>query len=154
MSVFLAHWDNKPTNQRLVCLDPVEPGATPSHDAPCERPLLMLQDLGATFGPTKVEYRHWVAAPIWADAASCRISMETMPYRGSAFPPVNISEEGRLFLASRLRQLSERQVTDLFTGARFPDPVSGDVPARDITPWVRTFMDKVAQIADRPPCPT
>ncbi len=153
ISVFMSHWDNKPSNQRLVCLDP--PGDTRvGSTTPCARPLLMLQDLGATFGPSKLDYTAWVNAPIWSDARTCEVSMETMPYHGSAFPPVNVSEAGRVLLASRLRQLSDRQVTDLFSGARFPDPASGDVPARDITPWVRAFLDKVRQIADRPPCPT
>jgi len=40
--VFLAHWDNKEDNQRLVCVD-----ATPhAADQPCATPLLMLQDVG------------------------------------------------------------------------------------------------------------
>ncbi len=136
MAVFLAHWDNKPPNQRLVCLD----SATgDSADPKCERPLLMLQDVGATFGPTKMRIEKWKASPIWADATSCRVDFTTMPYHGDGFPARTISEGGRALLASRMGQLTERQVSDLFLGAHFPDAVD----------WVPVFMRKVAEIANR-----
>jgi hypothetical protein len=143
ISVFLAHWDNKNTNQRLLCKDEA-----------CKTPLLILQDMGATFGPTKVNYDAWSALPIWKDAAGCVVSMETLPYEGVLFPPVQISEGGRALLAARLKKMSEAQIHALFRGARFPDPVSGNAPAHDLTPWVRAFQKKVREIADRPPCPS
>ena len=149
IAVFLAHWDNKNTNQRLVCLgeDDDDPG-------PCAAPLLMLQDLGATFGPSKVKFEKWSALPIWTDAATCTVSMSTLPYHGVLFPPIAISEAGRRLLGDKLRQLSETQITQLFTSARFPDAATGEVPARDVTPWVRAFQDKVKQIVERPACPS
>ena len=42
LAVFLAHWDNKAENQRLVCLSP-----TWTKGKPCPQPFLMLQDLGS-----------------------------------------------------------------------------------------------------------
>ena len=45
--------------------------------------------------------------------------METLPSGGATFAPVTITEGGRRLLASLLGQLSDRQLTDLFTGARF-----------------------------------
>ena len=52
LAMFLAHWDNKATNQRIVCLDQTASAPT-SASGRCEDPLLMIQDLGATFGPYK-----------------------------------------------------------------------------------------------------
>jgi hypothetical protein len=146
IAIFLGHWDNKSTNQRLACMGDTE---TTPDDASCRYPLLMLQDLGATFGPTKVNYEAWTAHPIWADERTCLVSMRSMPYEGILFPPTVISEAGRALLAERLTQLSTAQIHALFASARFPDPVTGAEPAADLTPWVRTFEAKVRQIADR-----
>jgi len=150
VAVLLGHWDNKAPNQRLVCLGP-EKGHDP--DAPCDVPLLMLQDVGATFGPTKVNYEAWSALPIWKDAATCTVSMETMPYEGILFPPVQISEGGRRLLAGRLRTLSRAEVQALFERAHFPRPVIDGKQAEDVLPWVDAFEAKIRQIADRAPCP-
>ena len=136
IAVFLAHWDNKPPNQRIVCLDSKKGD---SDDPRCNQPLLMLQDVGATFGPTKMRIEKWKAAPIWSDATSCRVDFTTMPYHGDGFPAVTISEEGRALLASRMRQLSERQVSDLFTAAHFPEPAA----------WTQVFLSRVAAITGR-----
>jgi hypothetical protein len=56
-------------------------------------------------------------------------------------------------LAARLTQLSESQLRAMFESARFPDPATGKTPG-DITAWVRTFQEKVRQIAQRSPCPS
>ena len=66
LSVFLAHWDNKSENQRLVCLSEKDwpDGGT------CRAPLAMLQDIGAAFGPKKVDLEGWTKAPIWANRAA------------------------------------------------------------------------------------
>jgi hypothetical protein len=146
MAVFLGHWDNKSTNQRLVCLGDT---AETAPELSCRDPLLMLQDLGATFGPTKVNYEAWTAMPIWEDETACLVSMRSMPYKGILFPPTRISEAGRALLADKLTQLSADQIRALFAGARFPDPVTGVEPAADVTPWARTFQAKVQQITGR-----
>ena len=150
IAIFLSHWDNKAANQRLVC-DEGKGGDDP--EARCKNPLLMLQDVGATFGPTKVEHDEWAAIPIWADEARCVVSLENLPYRGGRFTPIQISEGGRALIAGKLTQLSEEQIRALFQSARFPDPASGAVNG-DVTLWVKTFRDKVRQIAERPACPS
>ena len=61
-AVLLAHWDNKASNQRLMCLSPSAPDG-----GACARPFAYIHDLGATFGPNKMELDHWSKAPIWAD---------------------------------------------------------------------------------------
>jgi len=146
IAIFLGHWDNKARNQRLQC----EPG--PGDDDPsarCERPLLMIQDVGATFGPGKVEQSNWAATPIWADAAGCVVRL---PHIDGTFDSIKISEGGRLLIASRLRQLSEAQIQTIFNTAGFPDPSTGDANG-NVTAWVKAFKDKVRQIGERQPCP-
>ena len=80
--------------------------------------------------------------------------METLPSGGATFAPVAITEGGRRLLASLLGQLSDRQLTDLFTGARF-DKLKTFFPSRTdtITDWVRVFKHRVREISDGPPCP-
>lgn len=144
-ALFLAHWDNKASNQRLVCLgDRGDDG-----DAPCASPLLMIQDAGATFGPRKVDHAGWDAAPIWRDAEGCAVSMAGMPWGGATFTDTDISEEGRRLLAAKLTAIDDAQIETLFRSARFPDARTGEPNATDVGPWVATFKRKVAEIAGR-----
>jgi hypothetical protein len=114
LAVFLAHWDNKTENQRLVCLS-----RTWAQGTPCPQPFLMLQDVGATFGPRKVELDGWERASIWSDRATCTVSMEDLPHGGGTFPAARVSEEGRQFIVGLLAQLTDNQLVDLFSSARF-----------------------------------
>lgn len=150
LAVFLAHWDNKSANQRLVCLDelPAAPGQR------CAQPLLMIQDLGATFGPAKVNLTAWRDLPVWADRRSCTVSMRSLPYNGATFPEARISEAGRLQLARQLSQLSSNAVRSLFTDARFPEYHSGTDDERDLEVWMAAFRHRVDQITTGEPCPT
>jgi hypothetical protein len=150
MAVFLAHWDNKSDNQRLVCLsdDDWKPGAS------CRKPFAMLHDVGSSFGPSKIDLAAWERTPIWTDRGACTTSLRGAPYQGGTFAPVAIGDAGRRFLASLLRQLSDRQLTDLFTGARFHAvPASGGAEPAPVAAWVRVFRKKVAEIEEGPACP-
>ena len=145
MAVFLAHWDNKTTNQRLVCVgDRGEDG-----DGPCAQPLLMLQDLGATFGPKKVDYIGWKNSPIWRDPQGCVISMSHLPYRGATFSDVEISEEGRALLAAKLAPYDSRAIANLLLSSHFPDPDTGQLGGTNVQPWVDAFQEKAAAIRNR-----
>ncbi len=135
MAIFLHHWDNKTANQRLTC-----PG---SKTADCRHPLAMIQDVGSDFGPKKADLDTWKSKPVWADEASCTVTMKWMPYDGGTFEDVKISEEGRRLIGDRLKQISRAQIESLFNAAQL----------EDIPQWVATFEDKVRQIADRPSCP-
>jgi hypothetical protein len=134
-AVFIHHWDNKTSNQRLVC-----EGAK---SADCKHPLAMLQDVGADFGPKRVNVEKWQASPVWADEATCVVSMKHLPYGGGTFEDVQISEGGRRLLGDRLKQLSASQIEALFRVAGLDD-----VPR-----WVSAFQDKVRQVSDRKSCP-
>ena len=148
LAMLLAHWDNKAENQRLVCL----PGGD-LPDGGCSQPLAILQDLGASFGPSKLDLQNWRSTPVWADAAACRVSMKHLPWGGGTFPDRQISEDGRLFLLGLLGQLSQAQVQDLFAGARVE--LSEGILAEGKQPaaWAATFQDKVRQIREGGPCP-
>jgi hypothetical protein len=148
MAILLAHWDNKSENQRLVCLDRDWP-----KDAKCAKPFLMLQDVGATFGPRKMDLEAWEATPIWADRVACRVSMQDLPHGGATFATTVISESGRRFLAGLLAQLSDRQLSELFASARFDQKRGPMSAAAPVAEWVRVFKAKVAAISDGPSCP-
>ena len=135
MAIFLHHWDNKSSNQRLTCMD--------SKSADCAHPLAMIQDMGSEFGPKKVDLDNWRSKPIWTDSPKCLVSMRGMPYNGGTFEDVAISEGGRKLLAERLRQLTPAHIESLFTAARLED-----VPA-----WIPVFQDRVRQIVDHSACP-
>jgi hypothetical protein len=135
IAIFLHHWDNKSSNQRLMCAN--------ASTADCEHPLAMIQDVGSEFGPKKVQIEQWRSKPVWRDSAKCVVSMKGMPYNGGTFEDVAISEDGRRMLGERLRQLSAKQIETLFTAAGVED-----VPA-----WTAAFQDRVRQIVERPACP-
>lgn len=149
LAVFLAHWDNKAQNQRLVCLSRDWPEGTP-----CRAPFAMIQDLGGTFGPRKVDLEAWEHAAIFEDRARCRISMRGLPYDGATFAPVHISDTGRRHLGGLLAQLSDRQLADLFAGARFDRKRTLFTDVHPIAEWIRVFKSKVHAIANGPPCPS
>jgi hypothetical protein len=135
-AVFLHHWDNKSSNQRLTCVD----GKT----ADCAHPLAMIQDVGSEFGPKKVELANWKSKSVWfGDQTKCLVSMKGMPYNGGTFEDIQISEGGRKLLADRLGQLPRKQIETLFITAGLED-----VPA-----WTAAFEDRVRQIVERPSCP-
>jgi hypothetical protein len=147
-AILLAHWDNKAANQRLVCLAPAPPDSRP-----CPRPFALINDVGATFGPNKLELEHWKAAPIWVDRARCTVSMRQFPYSGGTFSDTVISEDGRRLIAGELASVTETQVTSLFAGARFREFIGGGRRDADERAWAEVFLDKVRQIVGGGPCP-
>jgi hypothetical protein len=153
LAMFLNHWDNKDKNQRLVCLGEEDPPGRVFDPRPCGRPLAMVQDLGGTFGPHKLDLLNWASTPIWADPVRCTVSMRALPYEGSTFPDWEITEEGRQFLAEPLSRLSAQQIRELFEGARLHRYPHKNPAAANVDNWVRAFQDKVRAISDRAPCP-
>jgi len=154
LAVMLQHTDNKPAQQRLVCLD--------KHDDrnDCVRPLMMINDLGLTFGrasrtnanlTSSANLEGWTRMPVWREGAGC---VGNLPHSltGSLTNP-GISEEGRRFLADLLEQLTDRQLYDLFDVARIklrprlPERGSSGFPRTE--DWVEAFKQKRTQIVDR-----
>ena len=148
VAMLLAHWDNKGANQRLVC-----PAGADRPDGSCTSPLAMIQDLGATFGPKKMDLHNWTQVAMWADPRACRVSMKTLPFGGATFGETQISEAGRQFALSLLRQLSREQLDTLFEAAGVTsfNHVIGE--AHLARAWTDAFFAKVDQIASAGPCP-
>jgi len=148
VAMLLAHWDNKGPNQRLLCPDGAERA-----DGSCRTPIAAIKDLGATFGPTRVDLDNWKKVAMWTDPAACRVSMKTLPFDGATFGEAQISEGGRQFALKLVRQLTPLQLNTLFEKsgvARFKTVLGdGDEPQA----WTDAFLAKVEQIASAGPCP-
>lgn len=147
VAMLLAHWDNKGANQRLLCPD----GAARS-DGSCRAPLAVMKDLGATFGPTRVDLNSWKNVPIWSDSGACRVSMKSLPFEGATFGEAQISEAGRQFAVKLLRPLTRQQLNTLFEAsgvAAFHGVIGSGHPSQA---WTDAFLAKVDQIASAGPC--
>jgi hypothetical protein len=154
VAVLLQHSDSKAKNQRIVCVEGGGEGET------CQTPLMMIQDLGVTFGRANalnlqprasVNLAEWRQLPIWKDASRC-VGNLAGSWTGTLKEPV-ISEDGRQFLADLLVQLSDQQISDLFETARVDlrprAPQDGRSGFPSVDEWVNAFKDKRAQIVER-----
>jgi len=148
LAVFLSHWDNKAENQRLVCLSDGWREGTP-----CREPFLLLQDVGSTFGPNRIDLSAWEQAEIWDDRAACKLSMEQLPYGGGTFGPTRVSERGRRFFVKLVGELTDAQLTELFSWARFDKSRSVWKQASPVSEWVRVFRKRARAISEGPQCP-
>ncbi|MFN2572017.1 MAG: hypothetical protein ABR537_10475 [Gemmatimonadales bacterium] len=145
LAVFLAHWDNKADNQRLVCMD---------HDAAssCRNPILMIQDLGSTFGPMKVNLSQWREMPVWIDRAGCVVSMKALPYQGGTFSDARISEAARVRVGEELESFSDAELRTWFGAARFPQYYASTDDGKDMEAWLQAYHRRVSQIRGAGPC--
>lgn len=155
LAVFLQHTDSKPQQQRLLCLDEAEEGA----ETTCRRPLLMINDLGLTFGRATtfnvndkaMNLAEWSTTPVWKGDTGC-IGNLPKSFTGTLDNPV-ISEGGRRFLADLLNQLTDAQIHALFETARVTlrlrDPLKARSGFPTVDEWVAAFKDKRTQISER-----
>ncbi len=170
LMVFIQHADTKADNQRLACYR--EEIADPDGDGigNCEKPVLMVQDLGSTFGGglgglhlSKTNFKDWERKPVWNLTKQAKYMAENKvrPCFGNLTPSKLsqeesmddpfISEEGRKFLAGLLNQLTNRQILDLFRVAgveRLHQFVEDNGVQRRITAedWAAVFVKKRAEI--------
>jgi len=149
LAVFLAHWDNKAENQRLVCMD-----ADAADGRPCADPLLMLNDLGSTFGPAKVNLSRWRETPIWADRATCTLSMRWLPYGGSTFEDARVSNAARLRVGRELASFSDAELREWFSAARFPQFYAATDDDKDLDRWIDAYRGRVTRLLNAGPCPS
>jgi len=149
LAVFMQHTDNKPEQQRLVCID------GPA-DRNCRSPLLYLHDVGLTFGKANTfnrasigaaNLRSWSESDIWKDHERCVGNLKKSA-TGTLDNP-RIGDAGRALLASLLVQLTDQQLWDLFEVGR----VTRRQPGTRIDDWVRTFKEKRDDIVDQH-CPS
>ena len=151
LAVFLNHWDNKPKNQRVLCLDEKDPAAGTLPE--CRRPVAMVQDLGASFGPDKFNLDNWAKTPIWNDAATCTVSMRASPLRW-----IELSRHLHFRSGTAVSRCPSREALEppaqraVRRRAGFALP-AGNTDRNDADQWVRAFEAKVRAIVDRAPCP-
>jgi hypothetical protein len=165
MAALLQHTDNKPGQQRLVCLDEEKKHQKKENGAPakkdglhCEEPFMYLHDVGLTFGEShwlnqneigSTNYNRWVKAPVWRDRDQCVANVHAS-ITGTLEHP-KVSEEGRAFLAGLLAQLSDAQLHDLFEVSRFARRGvvdEGHTSNGTVDQWVAAFKKKRDEIAN------
>jgi hypothetical protein len=158
LAVIIQHTDNKPAQQRLVCVA----RHVPEDDEPCPETFMMINDLGLTFGranvfnrnaPGSVNFEGWSQTPVWRDSKQCIGNLPKSASGTLEFPVV--SEEGRKFLAGLLLELSDAQLHDLFEVARFPlrSKVAGAKRGTTTQEWVDAFKHKRDEVVSRT-CPS
>jgi hypothetical protein len=163
LAVMIQHTDNKPEQQRLLCLD-----SKPIGKDDCAHPLMIIQDLGVTFGRANrfnanargsLNLAEWSKTSVWKYADRC-VGNLPKSATGTLENPT-ISEPGRAFLARLLTQLSDAQLHDLFEAARVTlrprDPQNGRSGFPTVDEWVDAFKQKRTEVMSRrcasPPVP-
>lgn len=157
LAAMLQHTDSKPQQQRLVCLDDAPKTSKKSKKAPaaCERPFLMINDLGLTFGHSNAfnrnsqgsaHYDNWTSERVWRKPETCEANLGGGLTATLKHP--TISEAGRKFLADLLLQLTDRQLTDLFQVAGMPARAraAGQPEGDSVAEWVSAFKTKRDEI--------
>ena len=153
LAAMLQHTDSKSQQQRLLCLD--EPSK--KNLTTCERPFMMINDLGLTFGHSNLlnrnsqgsaNFEKWSEEPVWRKAEECEANLAG-GLTSTLKNPV-ISEAGRRFLADLLVQLTDGQLTDLFKVARMPARArAAEQPEGDsVHEWVAAFKAKRDEIVN------
>jgi hypothetical protein len=155
LAVFVQHTDNKAAQQRLLCVD----DKSEEEDGHCAHPVMMVNDLGQTFGRANlfnrdhigsVNLEKWSGSHVWSDAKQCIGDLP--PSQSGTLDNPLITEAGRKFLSDLLMQLSDAQLRALFDVARFAERKEGDHRSPGVDEWVDAFKKKRAEIADRT-CP-
>jgi hypothetical protein len=149
LAVMIQHTDSKPEQQDLLC----RPGGV-NEDGICEKPFLMLHDVGLTFGHgnlwntnsrSSVNFAEWARTPVWRDHDAC-IGHMSKSHTGTLGDPP-ISEAGRAFLANLLQQLTDTQLRDLFEVSRVDRrQVDPSTPPASVDDWVAAFKQKREEI--------
>jgi hypothetical protein len=158
LAVFLQHTDTKPQQQRLLCQGEKVPVEGPT--TTCDRPFMMVSDLGLTFGEANLlnkngkgmNYVHWAATPVWKDGEAGCVGNLSKSFTGTLKDPV-ISEAGRAFLADLLTQLTDDQIRGLFEVSRVTlrlrDPGKAKSGFSTVEEWTDVFKRKRAEIVNR-----
>jgi len=162
LAVFIQHTDSKAEQQRLLCLDS-RATKEEERDGLCQASVMMVHDLGLTFGHANTFNRNivgstnleqWSSTPVWTlTTGRCVANMPASQTGTLNNPP--IAEEGRAFLADLLMQLTDAQLHDLFEVSRFPrrGTVSAASPdTSTVAQWVDAFKKKRTEIVNRT-CP-
>ena len=157
LAVFLQHGDTKPEQQRIVCASK----ATWPRAGTCASPLLMISDVGLTFGrvtrtnandASGVNLEAWRETPVWKSERGCVGNLPTVLHR-HARRSGHQRNRPRASLPVFFMQLSDRQLHDLFAVARvhlrLRSPGRVDSGFATEAEWVDAFKAKRQQIVER-----
>jgi hypothetical protein len=156
LAVFVQHSDSKPEQQRLLCAEE----KSEERGGRCAHPVMMINDLGQTFGRSNlfnrdqigsVNLAKWSASHVWSDGRLCIGDLP--PTQTGTLDNPRISEAGRKFLSDLLMQLSDAQLRAMFDVARFSERTEGDHRSPSVDEWVDAFKKKRGEIASRT-CPS
>lgn len=157
LAAFMQHGDSKAENHRLLC-----PESQIDRAGGCRRAIMMVSDLGSTFGggawlligslgpSARARLDAWSHTPVWKDRAACRARLSG---QFEWVDPI-ISEPGRQFLAERLADLDDDQLRDLITvsdvtalGERVREP-DGSERVATVDDWIAAFKARRDDIVD------
>jgi hypothetical protein len=172
MAAFMQHSDNKPPQQRLTCHIVSVDGTTQPPTTTCDQSIMLVQDIGATFGggglftsndTAKMNIEHWSGKNLWKNAGTasaphaCQANLRKSLTAKDGLSDPAISEDGRRFDAGLMCQLSDQQIEALFRAARVAAMPryhnqdgsfkSGVDEASVVHQWVEAFKKKREDLA-------
>jgi hypothetical protein len=167
LASFMQHSDNKPPQQRLDCHKVDVDTKTQPPTTTCDKSVMLVQDVGATFGGggkftsndgAKMNLQKWSSTKVWnksgtdAKPQACQAVLNKSWSAHDGLSNPMISEEGRRLDAGLLCQLSDQQIEALFRlsrAASMPEYHNSDgsfKPGVDeasvIKNWVAAFKQK------------
>lgn len=138
--------DAKPENQRLAC-----PPEAITPDGRCSQPVMMLDDMGATFlgggsffggSGDKASLKGWSKRRVFKDRAC---TGNVPGDSNSTLRNPRISEAGRAFLARQLTELRRNRLVDIFRAAHVEQvPGEGNSPEA----WAAALETKIDEIVN------
>ena len=164
LGAFIKHSDNKPPQQRLVCDKVNVDEKTSPFTTTCNKSVMLVQDVGATFGSgglftsnssAKMNLKEWSGTKLWKRVgtegapAQCQAVLRKSLTAHDGLSDPMISEDGRRFIAGLMCQLSDKQIEELFKASRVaikPEYHNGD-EATIIRQWVDAFKQKREELA-------
>ena len=172
LAAFLKHSDNKAPQQRLVCDKVKVDEKTQPFTTTCDNSIMLIQDVGATFGGggaftsntgAKMNLHNWSSDPLWNKVGTegapkaCQAQLHNSLTAHGGLKDPNISEDGRRFLAGLMCQLTDEQIKDLFILSRASEMPeyhnkdgsfkSGVTADSVVQQWVVAFKQKREDLA-------
>ena len=172
LGAFMQHSDNKPPQQRLVCHKVDVNDKTQPPTTTCDRSVMLVQDVGATFGTggwftsntgAKMNLKGWSNKKLWNKVGTdgkpkaCQAGLRKSFTAHDGLNNPAISEEGRRFDAGLMCQLSDAQIEALFKASRaaeMPEYHNSDGSfkagvdeASVMRDWVAAFKKKREELA-------
>jgi hypothetical protein len=172
LAAFMQHSDNKPPQQRLTCHKVDVDTKTQPPTATCDKSVMLVQDVGATFGgggwftsnsSAKMNIDIWSGKKLWSKAGTesapqaCQAVLRKSLAAKDGLSDPAISEDGRRFDAGLMCQLSDRQIEALFKLSRAAEMPkyhnsdgsfkSGVDEASVVQQWVTAFKKKREELA-------